>query len=188
MLSILKKSIIVTIVMVMLFSCENSMTKVREIAMQDTLIAASTYEIIFERSDSGFVQARMESPVMMRYGGSDPYSEFPDGFEVFFFDNDGKQTSHIKANYGISYDKRKFINARNDVVVKNLETQEELYTENLVWDQRKKEIRSNTFVKLVSPDKTIFGDSMWANESFTQRNIFNIKGEIEIEDDTTSMQ
>ena len=32
------------------------------------------------------------------------------------------------------------------------------------------------------PDKTIFGDSMWANEAFTEHEIYNIKGELEIEE------
>lgn len=175
-----------TVVVMMLFSCENSITKIREITTQDTLAAVATYDIIYERSDSGFVQVRLVSPIMKRYVGDDPYSEFPDGLEVNFFDKEGNETSFIRANYGVSYDKRKLMNARNDVVVKNYETHEELYTENLVWDQRKKIIRSNTFVKLVMPDKTIYGDSMWANEAFTEHEIYNVKGEFEIDEDSIS--
>ncbi len=170
----------------MLFSCENSITRVREITSQDTLAAAATYNIIYERSDSGFIQVRMKSPVMKRYEGPDAYSEFPDGFEVIFFDKKGNETSFIKADYGVSYDKRKLMNARKDVVVKNYETNEKLYTENLTWDQRKKIIKSNTFVKFVMPDKTFFGDSMRANESFAKRKIYNIKGEFEIEEDSVA--
>lgn len=168
----------------MLFSCENSISKIVEITQEDTLAAVTTYDIVYERSDSGYVQVKLVSTLMKRFGGDDPYSEFPDGFEITFFDNTGKETSFIKANYGISYEKRKFMNARNDVVVKNFETKEQLYTENLTWDQRKKLIRSNTFVKLIMPDKIIFGDSMWANESFSEHEIYNVKGEFDVKDDT----
>ncbi len=168
----------------MLFSCENSMSKINEITQVDTLALVTTYDIVYERSDSGHVQVKLVSPLMKRFGGDDAYSEFPDGFEITFFDNTGKETSFIKANYGISYQKRKFMNARNDVVIQNFETKEQLYTENLIWDQKKKLIKSNTFVKLIMPDKTIFGDSMWANESFTEHEIYNVKGEFEVEDDT----
>ena len=34
------------------------------------------------------------------------------------------------------------------------------------------------------PDKTIFGDSMWANESFTEHEIYNIKGEFDVVEDS----
>lgn len=151
--------------------------------MEDTLAAVTTYDIVYERSDSGFVQVKLVSPLMLRFGGDDPYSEFPNGFEITFFDNNGKKTSFITANYGISYQKRKYMNARNDVIIKIFDTEEQLFTENLVWDQRKKIIRSNTFVKLIKPGKTIFGDSMWANESFTEHEIYNVKGEFDVEDE-----
>ena len=184
---IVLKSIIMAIATMMLFSCENSISKIKEITTQeDTLAAISTYDMIYERSDSGFVRVKLVSKLMKRYGGKDAYSEFPDGFEIIFFNKEGKETSIITANYGITYDKRKFMNARDNVVIKNFETHEELYTENLVWNQKKKLIRSNTFVKLVMPDKTIFGDSMWANEAFTEHEIYNIKGELEIEEEDTN--
>lgn len=168
----------------MLFSCENSITKIAEITKEDTLAAISTYDIVYERSDSGYLQVRLESSLMKRFGGKDPYDEFPEGFEISFFDKTGAETSNIKANYGISYGSRKLMNARNDVVIRNFETEEELYTENLIWNQKTKIIRSNTFVKLIMPDKTIFGDSMWANESFTEHEIYNIKGEFDVVEDT----
>ncbi len=176
------KSIIIALAAMMLFSCENSISKIVEITQEDTLAAVTTYDIVYERSDSGYIQVELVSPLMKRFGGDNPYSEFPNGFEITFFDKTGKVTSFIKANYGISHEKKKLMNARNDVVIKNFETNEQLYTENLVWDQRKKLIRSNTFVKLIMPDKTIFGDSMWANESFSQHEIYNVKGEFEVED------
>ncbi len=167
----------------MLFSCENSISKIKEITVQeDTLAAISTYDMIYERSDSGHVQVVLVSKLMLRFGGNDSYSEFPEGFEITFFDKSDKETSFITANYGITYDKRKFMNARDNVVIKNYDTHEELFTENLVWDQKKKIIKSNTFVKLVKPDKIIFGDSMWANEAFTKYEIYNMKGEFEVEE------
>jgi len=175
------KSIVTVITVVMLFSCENSISKIKEITIQeDTLAAIATYNMIYERSDSGNVQVVLTSELMKRYGGNDPYSEFPYGFEIVFFDKSGIKTSIITANYGITYDKRKFMNARDNVIIKNFDTHEELYTENLLWDQKKKIIRSNTFVKMVKPDKVIFGDSMWANEAFTKHEIYNIKGEFDV--------
>lgn len=169
----------------MLFSCENSLSKINKITQfDDSLAAITTYNIVYKRSDSGFVNVILSGPLMKRYLGDNEYTEFPEGFEIVFYNKEGEKTSFISANYGIDYQKRKIMNARNNVIIKNFETQEELYTENLVWNQITKLIKSNTFVKLVTPDKIIFGDSMWANESFTEHEVYNIKGELEVEDDS----
>ena len=185
MFSYITKSIILALAGMVLFSCENSISTINKITQEiDTLAAITTYDIVYERSDSGYVQVKLESPLMKRYLGKDEYNEFPNGFEITFFNKTGKKASYITAEYGIQYVKRKFMNAQNNVIIKNFDTQEELYTENLVWDQRTKLIRSNTFVKLIEPDKTIFGDSMWANESFTEYEIYNLKGEFDIQEDS----
>ena len=169
-----------------LFSCENSMTEIQEITKEDTLPVVSAYNIEYIRTDSGHKQIVLKSELMERFDGKDPYAIFPDGFEVTFFDTTGKATSFMSANYGVSYEKRKFMRARNNVVVKNYETEEQLDTENLVWDQKKKLIYSNTFVKISSPDKIVYGDSMRANESFSEREIFNFRGVLEVEEDSIS--
>ena len=46
-----------------------------------------------------------------------------------------------------------------------------------------KKIYTGCLVKISSPDKVIYGDSMVANESFTKREIFGISATLEMEDD-----
>jgi LPS export ABC transporter protein LptC len=177
---------ITTLLVVVLFSCENKMSEIQEITKEDTLPVVSAYDIDYIRTDSGHKQLVLKSPLMERYDGEDPYSVFPEGFEVTFFDTLGNATSFMRANYGISYTERKFMRARNNVVVKNFQTEEQLETENLVWDEKKKLIHSNTFVKISSPDKVVYGDSMRANETFSEREIFNFRGVLEVEEDSIS--
>ncbi len=186
MIKIFIKSIITLFVVVMLFSCENSITTIQEITRTDTLPLVSAYNIEYERTDSGYLRVLLHSPKMERYEGKEPYTVFPDGFEITFYDTTGVPVSFIRANYGISYEKKKIMQARNDVVVKNYDTKEQLNTENLVWDQRKKTIFSNTFVKITSPDQIVYGDSLRSNESFTDRSIYHIRGELEVVDDTVT--
>ena len=143
----------------------------------------SAFDIDYIRTDSGYKQVKLISPYMERYGGKDPYTVFPEGFKVTFYDKKGVATSFIKANYGISYPKKKIMRARNDVVVKNFESEEQLNTENLIWNQKKKVIYANTFVKITTPDKVVYGDSLKAHESFKWREIYNIRGVLEFEDD-----
>lgn len=169
--------------MMVLFSCENSMEVIREITKEDTLSTVSAYDVIYQRSDSGYRQVLLKSPLMEKFDGDDPYSEFKEGFEVTFYDTSGAKVSFISANYGINYEKRQLLKARNDVVVKNYDTQEQLNTENLIWDKEKKILYTKSFVKITSPENVIFGDSLWAKEDFSYREIYNMRGEIEFKED-----
>lgn len=168
--------------LVMLFACENSIKTIQEITMEDTLPELTAYNIEYERISGQYKKILLKSPYIVRFEGEEPSTTFPDGFEITFYDTTGKAISFISANYGINLIKKNIMQARNNVVVINYETQEQLNTENLVWDQNKHEIFSNTFVKLSSPDRVIFGDSMRADESFASREIFNISAELEVAD------
>ncbi len=120
---------------------------------------------------------------MKRFEGKDVYTEFPEGFEAFFYDTLNKPSSRIRANYGISYEKTKLMIARNDVEVENFSTLEKLNTESLFWDQKRKIIFTHAFVKITSPDKVIFGDSLTANEGFDKRTIHNVRATIEFDEE-----
>ena len=169
--------------LVMLFSCENSMETIREITHQDTLTTAAAHDVIYQRSDSGYLQVILTSPLMEKYDGDDPYTEFREGFEVTFYDTTGARISFISADYGINYEKRQLLKARNDVVVKNYNTGEQLNTENLIWNKNKKILYTKSFVKITSPENVVFGDSLWAKEDFSSREIYNMRGEIELKEE-----
>jgi hypothetical protein len=72
---------------------------------------------------------------------------------------------------------------KNNVIVENLESKETLFTESLYWNQKIKKIYTRSAVKITSPDKIIFGDSLNANESFSQRVIHGMRATLEIEDE-----
>ncbi len=177
------RSILLIVVGVMLFSCENDIETIKKITGDDTISGITAYDIEYVRTDSGLLQVTLKAPEMIKYEGKESYTEFPKGFTVYMYDKNQIKKAFIKANYGINYTKKKYLKARNDVVVKNFETHEQLNTENLDWDQRKRMIFARSFVKISAPDKLIFGDSLEANEDFSQRKIYNIqKSEIEADD------
>lgn len=185
MISYFLKSIISIIIVLMLFSCENSLKTIQELTKEDTLSTMAAYDVIYKRSDSGIRQVVLKSPLMERYESDpkNPYTEFPDGFEVTFYDKSGNKVSFISAEYGVNYRKKQLLRARKNVVVKNFNTGEQLNTENLDWNQKKKIIHTHTFVKITSPENIIFGDSLWAKEDFSSREIYNMRGEIEVEEE-----
>jgi LPS export ABC transporter protein LptC len=165
-----------------LFSCENNIQTVQKLTAQDTTAAMTATDVHYVRSDSGRIQLILKSPLLIKHSGDNPYTEFPKGFLVDFYDTTGKVISVLKANYGIRKEKAGLLQARNNVMVKNLETKKTLYTENLIWNEKTRKITAPGFVKIVGPDGTIFGDSLIANESFSRRTIYGIRGTLDVKD------
>ena len=159
------------------------MSEVAAINFNDTLPDVFAKDIAFTFSDSARVQIRISGPIMNAYEGDHPYMEFPDGFLVEFYDSLFNITSTITGEYGVHYRNKKLMEARNNVVVTNYETGERLDTEELIWDQNKKLIFSNKFVKITSDDGVIYGDGLEAEQDFSKRRIMNPSGEIEVKEE-----
>jgi LPS export ABC transporter protein LptC len=59
---------------------------------------------------------------------------------------------------------------------------EKLNTERLVWDEQKKKITSNAFVKITTAKEVITGNGLEANQDFTKYEIKNIIATIRLDD------
>jgi len=175
---------IIALWVIMLFSCENDMALISEITKTDTLPVVTSYDIKVLYSEKGTTQFILEAPLATFYTADDPYQEFPEGFYVIFFDSLMNKKSELTADYGISYDKRKLMEARRNVIVINHEKNEKLNTEHMIWDQAKKIIFSDAFVKITTPTDVLYGENGFeADESFNNWVIRKTSGEFEIEDE-----
>ena len=161
------------------------MEKVKQFIDNDTISGLMAYDVVIERIDSGMLVAKLQAPVMRNIDDNDSAMlEFPKGFIAFMYENgDTAPSSMIRGDYGVNYSKKELMVAKHNVVVRNLVTEETMETETLLWNQKLKKIYTNSFVKISSPDKIIFGDSMTANENFTRREIFGIRATLEIDED-----
>ncbi|MCF8230214.1 MAG: LPS export ABC transporter periplasmic protein LptC [Bacteroidales bacterium] len=178
-----EKSIVVILLATMLFACKRDLKTVAAYGEIDTLPELTARNIEYVRSDSGEIQAILTSPLMYQYTGDDEYIVFPEGFQVEFFDSVGQIQSRLTAEYGISYQKKKIMEARKNVRIINFEKNEQLDTEKLIWDQRKKIIYSDTTVKITTEEDVLFGTGLEADESFDKYEIFDPSGEMEIEEE-----
>ena len=94
-------------------SCENDINKIYSLSSVDTLPFDYTKGLEAYYSDSGKVQAYLESPYMKKNEQDDSYFEFPEGFKIIFFDSLDQPESQITAEYGISYETKKIMEAKN---------------------------------------------------------------------------
>lgn len=166
----------------MLPSCKNDVQKVLSLDFVDTLpeLTARDIEIIY--SEKAKVQIKLVSPYLVKTTEEEPVMYFPEGFTVYFYDSAMHLKSTITADYGISYEKKKIMEARHNVVVENMEKGEKLNTEELFWDRAKQQIYSNKFVKLTTGEQVVTGDGLTSEEPFDEVIITNPKGLIEFKE------
>lgn len=178
---------ITVLIAVMLFSCENDITLVNEITRKDTLPVMTSYNIEIQYSEKGKPQFNLKAPVATVSMGEDACQEFPEGFHITFYDSLMNIKSELSADYGISIESTKIMEARRNVVVLNHERGEKMNTEFMTWDQNKKIIFSDAFVKITTPTDVLYGKNGFeADESFNSWVIRKTSGEFEISDDNES--
>ncbi len=164
-------------------SCKNDVQTVLSLDVVDTLPELTARDIEILYSEKAKVQIRLVSPYLVNKTEEEPILLFPEGFTVFFYDSAMNLQSTITADYGISYEKKKIMEARHNVVVENMEKGEKLNTEELFWDRGKQIIYSNKFVKLTSGEQVFTGDGLTSAEPFDELFISNPKGLIEIKEE-----
>ncbi len=173
---------ITALLAVMLFSCGNPTSVIQQLASDDTLSGVVAYDIVFYRSDSGFVQVELKAPMMVREGDDSSHLEFPQGFHASVFDRNHHVTSEISADYGLSHDNPKMVEARGNVSVENQQNGQSMYSDKLFWYQDSKMIYTRSKVRIVMPDKDITGDSLVSTENFEEYTIYNGKATFEVEE------
>lgn len=166
----------------LLCSCENDIEKIKVITSQKKIPVESGKDIEILYSDSAILQVKIITPQLDRYISKDSYIELPKGLRVFFFDDSLRIESELTAGYAIRYERKKIMEARNNVEVINVKG-ERLNTEHLIWDEQKAKIYSNEFVKITTSSQIIYGNGFESNQNFTKYKIFKIKGIININKD-----
>ncbi len=170
--------------MLVLFSCKNDIKIINSFSGVDSLPLEIAFDVEITFSDSGKLQAVLSAPVMERVNEEEEdggeYLEFPQGFKAVFYDSVANPESEITAKYGINYEKKDLMEARHDVIIKNFTKQEQLNTEHLIWDRKKKEIFSDVFITLTKPDEVLYGDGFTSDENFEAYEVTNPTGEFNI--------
>ena len=166
-----------------LFSCGNSMKKIEEMNIQDTLPIEQAKDVTVFYSDSGIVRAKLKTPSLKRYDNKQVrgVTKLPLGLNVIFYDSVGAEESKLSAKYGEKFDQTGIIEVKYYVVVVNADS-EKLFTDHLVWDERNNRIYSDVFVKIITKDKIIWGDGFESDDKFENYKILKPKGEIPIKD------
>lgn len=167
----------------LLTSCKNDVQEVRSLDYIDTLPEMTARDVEILYSEKAKVEVKLVSPYLVSKNEEEPVIYFPKGFTVYFYDTTMALKSTITADYGVSYEKKKLMEARHNVVVENLEKGQKLYTEELFWDRNKQLIYSDKYVRLTSGEQVISGDGIRSEEPFDEIFIIHPSGPIEIKEE-----
>ncbi len=160
-------------------SCSNSVEEAKLIVSRANVNIEQGKNVQINYSDNGVVRIQASGPTATRYNTEKPYMEFSDGIQILFYNQDHQIDSKLTAKYATAIENSKSMTARDSVVVVNNKG-ELLNTDELIWDEDKKIIYSNSFVKITTADEIIYGNGMMSNENFSDYTIKHITGKIKV--------
>ena len=165
-----------------LTSCENDLEAVNALFTKDQVKIEAAKEVQLLYSDSAVVRVRVSGPKMLRYvDHTQPKEEFPEGILIEFLRAGSSQAQgKLTANYAIRLENQHKVIVREDVVWTSGKG-EELRTEELIWDDQRKMVHTNRFVKITKPDEEFYGFGFEADQDFNHWKIFNPTGKMVVE-------
>lgn len=164
----------------MLFSCKNTIEEVKEIGSFDEVPVKESFEVVYLRSQHGVVSNRLTTPVLEQY--KNKRTLMPQGFLLEFLDSNMNTNAYLEAKYGeiISADNKMI--ARDSVILVNFKN-EELYTEELIWQQDSAKIFTDKYIKIVREDVVIHGKGLESSEDFSKYVIKKVTGQYYIDEE-----
>lgn len=164
-----------------LFSCKNSIEEVKEIGEFEELPVKESYNVIYLRSQHGLVSNRLTAPLLEQY--KNKKTIMPQGFLLEFLDSNLNTSAYLQAKYGEIINSENKMIARDSVILVNFKN-EELYTEELTWQQDSAKIYTDKYIKIKREDVVIHGKGLESSEDFSKYVIKKVTGQYFLDEES----
>ncbi|MDF1560633.1 MAG: LPS export ABC transporter periplasmic protein LptC [Bacteroidales bacterium] len=166
----------------LLSSCDNSELPVRELQMRE-LPSLTARDVETMYSDSGKVTLLVQTPYIQQFSNEEqPYTLFPEGLMVLFYDKKTEPQASITAQYARYTEKDELWELRDSVVAVNTEG-DILETELLFWSEPKASVWSDRFVRITGKDQIIMGTGFESDPRLSKWKIKNVSATIYVENE-----
>ena len=138
--------------------CENDIERITLLTNETETpnVSGSNIKVIY--SDSAKVKVQILAPSFKQFSAMErPYMEFPEGMEVYFYNDSLIIESEIRSDHAIYYSDEKLWHATGNVVARRLDNGDALNTEELYWDEEAKLIYSDAYTKIQNEDGIFYG-------------------------------
>ena len=152
-------------------SCKSALKEAEKLDLDQTP-TQRVIDMFAVQTKNGKVEMRVEADLMEHYEkDTASFDVFPHGIRVFGYTPDGLLESviisddarHIGPNKH-SVSSKEIWEAYGNVVIHNVIQQQTMETDTIYWDQTEKEIYTDCFVKLYSPDGYLQGYGMRSDD------------------------
>tara|TARA_B100000963_G_scaffold361955_1_gene401262 strand:- start:62700 stop:63233 length:534 start_codon:yes stop_codon:yes gene_type:complete len=176
------KNLIANIFIVFLIlSCKNKDEKIIDNKKFERDPVGTAYNVKMFYSDSAKTKAILTSPKHNDFTNQSlNYSEFPDGVNVTFFDNNNNRNT-VVSDYGILYNSTSIVDLRGNVILKSHDNSV-LKTSQLFWDAESDWIFTEEDFTFTSEDYNMTAVRLDTNKEFSDFQTGEIRGEVLISD------
>ncbi len=146
---------------------------------RDSLPDMVSYGVNNLISDSGVIKYRIVTEEWQLFSSSgNPRSVFPKGVLLTQFDESFHINSFIECDSAWHYDNRHLWELRGRVRI-HTKTGLRFSSEELFWDESRRELYSYKFSRLVTPERTLQGSFFRSDERMTKYVVTNTRGSFE---------
>ncbi len=166
-------------------SCSDDIPKINRITSKEDLPTIAIDNIESSFTEKGRIKGILKAKRMEVYNDVvEPFTKFPKGISIVFFDKDGNLESSMTAKYAIYYDKKQTWEAVGNVVMSNIKG-DILKTSHLYGDEKKQKIYTDKLVRITkSNGSVIVADSGFeSNTNFTIYKFIDVSGRIAVKDE-----
>lgn len=171
-------------VMFLLFSaCTDKGKKMADAVVdRDSLPSMTSLGVTTLISDSGITRYKIVTEEWMVFDKKiPPYWAFEKGVYLEKFDSLLHIDASIKADTAYYFDKKRLWELRGNVQILS-QRGDKFETEQLFWDEKKKSVYSDKYIKIEQEDKTLTGYGFESNQELTEYVIKNTTGIFIVED------
>ena len=132
-------------------------------------------------SDSAKVRFKLKSDLYQVFTSGEEI--YPDGLKMDIYSKSSDTISAIfSANHVIKFEDDNYYKATGDVLLYNINTNDELRTEELFWYPNEEKFISEKFVTIKTGNEVHSGEGMVSNQDFSDYEILKPSGIIEIDE------
>jgi len=160
-------------------ACENDLSEVNRLtgSAEKSIEIITDVEILY--SDSARMKVRITGDTLIRYlttpNGRDV---FPHGVKFEFYNDSGQVSSTLTAKKAERLMKKQQVICSDSVLLKSVNG-EEIFTNELIWDEPKKIVFTEKFVRLSKPNEVIYSYGFRSNQDFTRYEIKAVSGKLD---------
>ena len=174
-------------VIMFFISCKNDIETINALTTELKIPDQVAYDVETVFNDSGLMQGKILAPEINIYNNDEaPYTEFPQGMEVLFYDSTENVSARIQAGYAIYYQDEQLWEARNKVFAENKVEGATLETEQMFWNEKDQKIYSEKFSVITNADGVFYGQNGFdANQNLTNWTLRSSRGTANLRDVAT---